>query len=96
MCTRTTLTQLNNAAVAPKIEDCTTFPHHREDRRMPRSTTRVAPAHSHCRQPPSPHAAYIARTCHVGHGVLVCYSLPAYLHHSYLSYFTNLSSAEHR
>ena len=39
--------------------------------------------------------AYTASVCHVGHRVLVCYSLPAYLHHTCLSYFTILSSAEH-
>ena len=63
---------------------------------VPRIATRVAPACSHYRQPPPPHAAYIASVCHARHRVLVCYSLPAYLHHTCLSYFTILSSAEHR
>ena len=63
---------------------------------MPQIATRVAPARGHCRKPPPPHAAYIASTYHAGHGVLVCYSLSACLHHTYLSYSTILSSVEHR
>ena len=93
---RTTLTQLSSAAVAQTLRIASLGSPARWPPHVPRIATRVAPACSHYRQPPPSHAAYIASVCHAGHRVLVCYSLSAYLHHTCLSYFTILSSAEHR